>query len=369
MSELLYQELELDYTGYAKENLIVGEYHKIEKKQAWGIVPHHGLYYADSLIIMDGAKPLDPGTDYYCINLHPMLTAKTGKPVCAAIVIRGSSVANQLKITYQAVGGPYATDNAIIANLVQSLVNDKRPTDWNNIFNKPSLFPPTQHRHFIADLEGWEDVVYALERIKQANTLVHVDVMNTILKGLTDQFECGELGDTLPMNRLVRHDDMLYFLSKRKMLGDLWVDITGCSWQLGRMNSFEVDTSSYPKGQPVYWQLYKERNAPIYSPIQTSGVVLGNGGIVTITLYVPSPHQHEEEKMYVGVKIDPLKHDFDAVTRLIQYKQAEHSDSAYGVMALLRGSEDDTSSATCIYDDKNRLTNNFLVRHRRLFQY
>lgn len=365
----LYQELDLDLTGVNVSNYIQGEPHTLSAKHLRALVPDRGLYYADSVTIRDGARELIPGEDYFHIQLHQVLTMRTGKEVVPAIIINNPAVGSEITISYQAVGGPYATDNTMLSNLLDSIVSGIRTYSWFDIKDKPSYFKPTKHGHYIGDIKGWEPIIYALERIRNTKTLNYVDIIKSIIENLDDPYEWQELSLTLPTRENIRHDDMLYHLSRKKLLSDVWIDTATAYWTTGKMNKIKIDTSSYPVGTKFYWEFYKRGFAPIYRPVEARGVAEGNGSIVYIDIYVPSSHSHDDEIIYLGVRLDPNKEDYDATSKHIRIKDMLSTDSSYGLMANLRGGYDDTMTSPALYDDGAEEAYGFITRHRTTVNY
>lgn len=309
MSIKFQPELDLDLTGINKDNRVYNEPHTLHNLKNRAIVPNKGLFYSASLIIYDGAKELVEYVDYEAVEQHHPLTVKTGKEVCAGIIIKNEDVGEFVEITYQAVGGYYSTDNNAIANLYRSIRDDKRPQDWHYILNKPNEFQPTGHPHWLEDIVGFEPVIYALERIKAAISLGQTDVVISLVNKLLNRFGCDELPKILPSEKIIQYDALLYFLSRRRIISPLWVDTEECTWRYGRMGHILIDIEQLPRGTIIRWEFYKEDGKHINLPIQKGDTFNTNQvpegiKLVKIPIYIPSPDMKEWETLYVGVVTD-----------------------------------------------------------------
>lgn len=355
--------LDLDWTGRNPDNRIVSEPHVLSNRPTRSVATSRGPFFAESLIVMAGGATLTRGRDYQLVELHQEATLKSGKEIHSVILILSNSVGDSVEVTYQALGGHYGRNDEAIANLFETVLTDNRPVAWSNIFNKPTQFNPTIHRHLLEDVYGFEAIVDYLERIKRAITLGQSSIVIEVVNQLLGKFANRELPKALPSSRIVQYDALLYFLSRRKILNDIWVDTVEDYWTKGRNGSFEIDTSGYPVGTPLYWQFYKELNAEVTAISPKSGWIESNGGIVRVTLLIPSFTAPYERDLYIGVKerVDDI--EFKAVTYLIDIKEPVLTDSAYGFMLMnhIDGSNFDKEAG--IYDKNDELRLWWMLNH------
>lgn len=334
------QVLDLDITGTNLSNKIVDEPHSLSNKPIRSISPNYGPFFAESLIVKDGGVILNRGSDYQIVELHQEATLKYGKEISSVILIINQNVSSNVTITYQALGGHYTYSDAAIASMYQAVINDNRPVNWTNIFNKPTEFNPTIHRHLLEDIYGFEPIVDYLERIKRAITLGQTTIVLEIINSLLSKFKQNELPKCLPNNRLIQYDALLYFLSRRKILNNIWVDKKDPVWYKGDSAIIQIDTSGYPTGTVLYWELYKpDLNVGLFGT--KSGSFKTNGNITEIQLYVPSQDNHIEYPLYLGIKENTQQQDFVAVTYLIEI--AEHKSTDYTLPYLVSDSRSDLS--------------------------
>ena len=326
------QRLDLDLTGKNINNLITDEPHELSSRPTRSIAPRLGPFFAESLVLRDSSGiSLSRGKDYQIVELHQEATLRYGKEISSVILVINSKVSSQVTITYQALGGHYSNDDTAIANLYQSVINDNRPVDWSNIFNKPTEFNPTIHRHLLDDVYGFEPVVDYLERIKRAITLGQTSIVLEIVNSLLSNFSDSEFPLILPSKKLVQYDALLYFLSRKKLLSNAWVDKKDSVWVKGSSSYIQVDTSHYPVGVTLYWELYKPGgNIALFTC--TKGSFKSNGGIVDISVYAPSDPTLTDDPIYVGIKDNPKAKDFIAVTYTLDVQDYASTNSGYGVM-------------------------------------
>ena len=161
---------QLDPTGVNPDNYVNGEIHAMVRRKVRAIATTYGAFYTNSLRIVDVAtqQPLEKDRQYFAAELYELPTGKFGKEVCAIIVITDETVGDTVSISYQAVGGEYSQSMTAIVQMLDNLALDNRPVSWPDIINRPSEFPPSHHLHDIGDVYGFEYVVHALDRIRQA---------------------------------------------------------------------------------------------------------------------------------------------------------------------------------------------------------
>lgn len=161
----------LDLTGVSADNFIQGEAHTLtHNRPVRVLVPIYGGFFTESVTVVDqvGNRVLVKDTDYECAELYEVPTAKSGKEVCALILVTNTAVSDNVAVSYQAVGGEYSNSPEALLTIVSALENDNRPVTWPAIINKPSEFPPSHHLHDVGDVYGFEYLVHALERIRRA---------------------------------------------------------------------------------------------------------------------------------------------------------------------------------------------------------
>lgn len=349
--------LDLDPTGLNPDNHIVNEPHSLSSRPTRSIAPNKGPFFADSVVIMDGVRRLDRrGIDFMVVELHQEATLKFGKEICEVILVLDQTVSSSVTVSYQALGGYYANSSQAIANAYQAVITDNRPVDWTDVFNKPTEFNPSIHRHLLDDVYGFEPVVDYLERIKRAITMGQTEVLLSAVKALLAKFDCRDLPKVKPNTKLIQYDALLYFLSRRKLLSNTWIDTVGCSWAKGSSGVFQIDTSGYPIGTKLLWELYKPYGSvSLFS--QTKGEVTCNGGVVDVSLYVPANPLAFDDPLYIGVKENESDDEYKAVTYQLTINEARTTTESSGVLFSFHSEPNnfETTIADLAGDEERRL--------------
>lgn len=166
----------LDPTGVNPNNLVQNEPHELIANRTFrAIAPNYGGFFTESLQVFDAAtgRQLTDGSNgtvkqYYACEYYELPSERYGKEICAIVMIVDPAVSNNVTINYQTLGGPYGTSAQAIIQMIEALGLDNRPVAWGDIIGKPSEFPPSKHLHDIGDVYGFEYVVHALDRIRDA---------------------------------------------------------------------------------------------------------------------------------------------------------------------------------------------------------
>lgn len=333
--------LDLDLTGTNPDNLVVGEEHTLSSRPTKSLATQQGPFYGESITITDNGVPLVRGIDYLLPNLHQEATLKTGKEVYSIVLIIKSQVSSKVTVNYQAIGGHYNTtgSNVAIASLFETLRNDNRPVQYDNVLNKPKDYDPTNHRHLLTDVFGFEAVVDHLERIKNAITIGQTSVLMSAMKAMINKMPCEDLPKVLPKSDFIQYDAMLYFLSSRKLLSKIHIDSDKCTWMRGRSMFFFIDTTSIPVGTPVHWEFYREDGRPVTTVARNKGTVVSDGTRMSVNVYLSTESNVSEEFLYLGAKLNQNQEDFDAVSYAITLTDCPVTNEPLGlIMNLSRDS-------------------------------
>lgn len=161
---------QLDLSGVSSNNLVADEPHVLISKTVRSIAPTYGPYFTESVEVWDNktSTKLTKGLDYRCLDIVGLPTAQSGKEICTVIAITSTAVSQDVRISYQALGGGYERNYESIRLLIDALANDTRQVEWNNIVDRPVEFTPTMHLHKLGDLIGFEYLVSVIERLQTA---------------------------------------------------------------------------------------------------------------------------------------------------------------------------------------------------------
>ena len=186
----------LDLTGINPTNLVIGEPHTMPRRKVRAIATNYGPFFTEGLKVFDQVTGLrlragtpEEGGQYVAAEMYAEATTRTGKEVCAIIVITDESVSDTVLIDYQVLGGEFSSTAAIIAQQVEALDLDERPVRWGDILGLPSAFPPAHHLHDIGDIFGFEYLVSAIERLRHAILMGDVASHDEIYRYIDNYFQ------------------------------------------------------------------------------------------------------------------------------------------------------------------------------------
>lgn len=178
----------LDTTGVNPDNLVAGERHTLSDLRNRIIAPVNGAFYTDGFIIKDktSGRILVRGTDYVFAELYQTLTIKYGKEICALVVVTNTEVSSDVEITYQAVGDVYSRSSLPLKDLLEEISSNDYSKSLTDIRNKPTTFIPSPHVHDLGDGMGFEYLIYALERIRNAIVWADQAAVDSLMARIDD---------------------------------------------------------------------------------------------------------------------------------------------------------------------------------------
>lgn len=187
----------LDLTGTSTDNYVEAEIIDLPSTAKRAVVLTGGPFYTESIVVYDNltGQPLTKKTQYIAAQLIENATVRTGKEVCAVLIITDQSVSPQIRVNYQVVGGVYTLCVDALIAMVEAAAIDNRDITWGGIIGKPNLFPPGHHLHDLGDIYGFEYLVLALEEVRKAiimgDTASHDEIyfkMGVLRQELIDLF-------------------------------------------------------------------------------------------------------------------------------------------------------------------------------------
>ena len=177
----------LDGTGISPNNFVNNEPHVLQPLRIRALAPTYGAYFTESLRIYDtSTNTLLNNNQYVCTELATVPTEIYAKEICYLILIIDPLVSNNVSISYQALGGPYNSNGDAVIQIYNSINANANPVAWPDIIH-PAVFPPEPHLHDIGDVYGFEYIVEALDRIRNAILLADSPGFESILSWLTGQ--------------------------------------------------------------------------------------------------------------------------------------------------------------------------------------
>ena len=174
-----------DLSGLKASNLVPDEIHRPTGINNRVIVPEHGPFFTESVVVVDlgTGREMAPHTQWIAAQLEQDLTADAGKEIMSILVVTDTKAIGPFQTTYQTVGGPYSYSVKAIIEMVQQLDLDNRPIYWADILGKPDRYVPAPHPHHINDIGGWPVLFPALKGIEEAILLTDQAVLDAIRKG------------------------------------------------------------------------------------------------------------------------------------------------------------------------------------------
>lgn len=156
------REYQTSIRGINPENNVVDE----PKELTEGLIvwtPRHAPFFVDSLELKAAnGSPLVPDVHYRIYTLMSRLTALAGKEVACTIEMLDTNIKDVL-VSYKVVGEFSLIDSSML-QLIDAAANDDRPVHWDNLDDKPVVFPPPVHGHsLIYEIVAMQDVVDCLD--------------------------------------------------------------------------------------------------------------------------------------------------------------------------------------------------------------
>jgi hypothetical protein len=324
----------LDPTGQSPNNLVVNEAHTLDPNlQVRAIAPIYGPFYQNSLVITDlSTNTTLSQSQYSCVELLQDATMKFGQGIYALILITDSTVSNTVSINYQVLGGDYQFSAQAVVSAYETLLQDNRPVDWANVLNKPTTYPPSLHEHLLSDVYGFESIIAALERIRNAIILSDVPTLQAVidwawnnwgnLKNIplttTDDANAG-----IPVEKYLTFDILLYILNIYKAGTRINTYLSRQTLKQTYLLNCLVNTYDYPDGTVLYWTIAHNTTTPS-DFLSTSGqfTIQKNTGnfYVQVSNNIPTTGQ---ELFRIQIRSQSILGPIIAITDsvLIEYQQ------------------------------------------------
>lgn len=159
-----------DPTGINPTNLVSNVTISLPRVNNRAFSPESGPFYADSFElwhIATGTK-LIPNVDYKILVMQEEATRVTNKLVTSLIYVTNTAYSEGFRYSLQTVGGEYTTNANAIQQMIDALLLDGRSIAWDDILDKPVLFPPAPHLHDVVDWYGMEQVVSSITGLTEA---------------------------------------------------------------------------------------------------------------------------------------------------------------------------------------------------------
>lgn len=259
----VYQRYPLDTTGTNPDNFISAEEHQLENLQFRFVIPKHGPFYSESVVVMDAVtnQPLIKTSDdivgqYTIPVISQEATLKMGLEVADAILITDRTVASRVYVSYQTVGGYFQKNTDNIVNIFNAYLNDNRRVDWvTGLYGKPTEFPPSTHAHSLMDVFGFETMTFMLERINQAILLGNTPAFQMILDAIMDLRATREDVDNGIITDKIVSLEVLQHATQRYNFNNITLTPMEAFCGNGGVTTIRVRTTDAPTRDRLYWTI------------------------------------------------------------------------------------------------------------------
>jgi hypothetical protein len=165
-----------DPTGAQLSNKIVGEQHVLTAmnfQDYFFVVPTFAPFFLDGLTVVHTAldnstTTLVEGVDYIATHLFIGASRACALPIYGSITFLNLSLAGQVTLQYQTLGGEWTVDLAQIAEILADRIHNPRVTAWEQVSGAPNVFPVVDHPWDLVDMVGLSEVLPKLDDIATA---------------------------------------------------------------------------------------------------------------------------------------------------------------------------------------------------------
>lgn len=313
---LLQVRYPFDKSARSPNNFVQDEPHAlITGRERRIVIPTYIPFYVESVIITDTlTNRVLTKDDYLVADFSETIQRDTGKEVATTIVITNKNISDNITVSYQTVGGMYALSfGDVLKQQLDNLAKDKRPVIWDNIIAKPEFWPPAPHMHDIGDIYGFEYLVYAIDRLRQALLLGDTDkfgdIYNYIDKRLKDADRLKDL-----LDYMVSEDKMVYAVHELALYGGYDIP-DGTEWtkyENGKFSKYTVTKQIVGDRMVEYYNQPFRVLLPQIIPISQKA-----GNLITLQpdgIYYALPIE-QDWSYFVNLYVDPKDGVDEAVTK------------------------------------------------------
>lgn len=250
----------LDPTGTNPDNAVVGEVRSLNAVQVRAVVPKYGPFFTQNFQIWDHGtnRLLVKGVDFVIVELLQEATLRFNKEIAQLVLIINTAVSPQVRMNYQVLGGYYQNNVDGLVALYESVMADNRGVDWSNVLNKPVEYPPALHQHMLSDVIGFEPVIVALERIRNAIVLSDVPAFEALMdwvrtRGLTPaEFDAGTGQD-----KFITFETLLHAIQSSSF-NAITIDPPLSAVVVGRTYEIKLSSTNLPNNTALFWTVEHE---------------------------------------------------------------------------------------------------------------
>lgn len=165
----------LDLSGVSPTNLVKNELHSVNEakfRDYFFLVPYFSPFFTDNFsatVTVNGVtRQLVEDVDFSFVLSYVTGTRVTGKAMYGGVSLHNLEMSGIVTINYQTVGGDQIANRLDVLTTLADKAYNPRTTIWDILTTTPNAFPPTPHFQDYDNFYGQEEVVIALNRIRDA---------------------------------------------------------------------------------------------------------------------------------------------------------------------------------------------------------
>ena len=163
----------VDETGLAPSNFVQNEIHPLTEVNAAPyriIVPKFAPFYVDNFALrhidsVGVSHPLQLDVDYYHTLLWMGGSNSIGKVLYGGVAIRTDLIEGNLSMDYQTIGGDWTADPSVVYETMAEIIYNDRIISWDQVSNRPVVYPPTVHAQHMDTVFGHEQLIEAIREV------------------------------------------------------------------------------------------------------------------------------------------------------------------------------------------------------------
>lgn len=234
---------EFDPSGGLAANRVPPESHIINPGSGADydvIIPTFAPFFRKGLVVkhLSSGQTLTEGVHFDLGYKFAAASLEAQVQIFGCIVMLDRTLSGSITVEYQTLGGEWTLDAQEILNILANVKNDPRQVKWDDVIDKPIVFPPVDHLHHSDDLVGMDEVVDAIEAIRTTIGDSAAKALTALLEHLRDhanphhvtlaQLGLDSLGQLSEASELDidQGTDNLRFVSARRLMYFLSTKVT-----------------------------------------------------------------------------------------------------------------------------------------------
>lgn len=178
-----------DSTGISADNAVVNESHIVATSRIF--IAKTGALYSKSLVVTQSGNTLTRGLDYRLVVFNAEASKRSGQEVHSGLVMETIESQDPILLTYQTVGGEYASYENAIMQQIEALGLESSMILYGDLVGVPEVFAPGPHKTFAEDLYGMSRVVEMLSRIEDALLTGQAETISELFKRMDGKVNRG----------------------------------------------------------------------------------------------------------------------------------------------------------------------------------